>query len=374
MSFNKTLVDCLKLSISDSFNPSLPAWSDASESSGHAAISTLDQLHQRILVAAPIQCTVLTPFKERRYTTTAPLPASDYPDTAEPLRNQLRAASDQRLLLTPLLVASPSPYSIDGLKAKLSQTTITTHSDFGAPALSTCDSQNVLTHNIMELHSPSFSTPVSQPERRNLQSEFSSNEPGHRCEEFCHTSTTQSWNRARGSDQRSRVPVELNADSDHTRPEVYIYNTESEPMLQQPRMLSLSFSGLPAIDLTVRKERQCPTSLKLCASPSLSVYPLILPDGNHGPKCQSCSSRLHLQSVSLNLHGLIFILSERYLAKNHLPSAAPGGLALIGCPLCQKTFKAPGLWALHLEEGHQDRLMVQLFEADADATQRACAS
>jgi hypothetical protein len=226
----------------------------------------------------------------------------------------------------------------------------------------------------MELHSLSFSTPVSQPERQNLQSGFSSSEPGHRCEEFCHTSTTQSWNRARGSYQRSLVPVELNADSDRTRPGVYIYNTGSEPMPQQPRRLSLSFSEFPAIDLTVREERQCPTSLKLCASPSLSVYPLILPDGNHGPKCQSCSSHLHLQSMSLNLHGLIFILSERYLAKNHLPSAAPGGLALLGCPLCQKTFKAPNLWALHLEEGHQDRLMVRLFEADADATQRARAS
>jgi hypothetical protein len=365
MSFNKTLVDCLKLSISDSFNPSLPAWFDASETSGHAVILTLGQLHQRLLVAAPIQHIVLTPFKERRYTTTAPLPPSDYPDTAELLCNQLRAASGRRLLLTPFPVASPSPYSIDALKAKLSQTTITAHSGFGVPALSTCASQNVLTQNIMELHSLSFSTPVSQPEIRNLQPESSSSEPGHRREEFCHTSTTQSWNRA---------PVELNAESDRTRPGVYLYNTESEPMPQQARRLSPSFSELPAIDLTVREERQCPTSLKLCASPSLSIYPLILPEGNHGPKCQSCSSRLHLQPMTLNLHGLIFILSERYLAKNHLPSAAPGGRALLGCPLCQKTFQAPNLWALHLEEGHQARLMVRLFEADADATQKGSCS
>ena len=72
--------------------------------------------------------------------------------------------------------------------------------------------------------------------------------------------------------------------------------------------------------------------------------------------------------MSLNLHGLIFILSERYLAKNYLLSAAPGGLALLGC---QKTFKAPNLWALHLEESHQDHLMVRLFEADVGAMQKA---
>jgi len=147
---------------------------------------------------------------------------------------------------------------------------------------------------------------------------------------------------------------------------------------------ALSFTFKPPNSDSI--DGHCANSLKLRATPSLSLYPLFLPDGDDTrgglAKCQSCFSHLRLQSTSIHLHsvGRSFMLTDRFLAKHHLPSTgstssahagACGRPALLGCPICEQTFKAFNAWALHLEDGHHDDLLLQFFERDPDSDNSA---